>query len=199
MMERNFKTGLALIAALGDLVNATTCLKCIEKLDTATYFTFYGFEVQVFNEITKEHGRNVYRVEDLRYALNNYEKLKHDEHIRFLRYRFGIEKLRDCLTKGASSFIYFGIEFTIDDVKEAIKLVETELLEFVGDLNEGQRILDNKPATSTHYDLNSKNYVRYDCGWRHYVNYRWLKIPRGSNPNLIDLAELNYALQGAAA
>jgi hypothetical protein len=198
-MERNFKTGFALLEALGGLVNAANCLKCIEKLDPATYFKMSNFEVQVFNEITKNHGRNVYRVEDLRDVVENYDRHKHVHHIRYIRFRFGIEKLRDCLTKGASAFNYYGIEFTLEDVKEAIKLVEDELLELFSDLNEARSILEGRAKTATHYDLNGKNYVRYDCGWRHFVNFKWLKMPRGSNPNLINLAELNYALQGAAA
>lgn len=198
-MERNFKTGFALLEALGGLVNAVTCLKCIEKLDPATYFKMSNFEVQVFNEITKNHGRNVYRVEDLRDVVENYDHHKHEHHIRYIRFRFGIEKLRECLTKGASSFSYFGIEFTLEDVKEAIKLIEAELLELFSDLNEAKNIFEGRAKTATHYDLNGKNYVRYDCGWRHFVNFKWLKMPRGSNPHLVNLAELNYALQGVAA
>lgn len=196
-MERRFLTGLLLIDTLGDLVNASTILTCLDKIGTFEYFKQDGFDVIGINEITADEGRRVFRVQDLRYAIQNYELLSRNAKIQYLIHRFGYTKLSECLTKGASEFNYFGVEFTLDHVKESLKLYETQLLERFTDLNEAKTVFEKQAITSTHYDLNTKNYVRCDSAWRHFVNFKWLKIPRGTTTNLVVLSELGNALRGA--
>ncbi|WP_454667825.1 hypothetical protein [Acinetobacter calcoaceticus] len=196
-MERRFLTGLTLIDTLGDLVNASTILTCLDKMGTFEYFKQDDFEVIGMNEITADESRRVYRVQDLRYAIQNYELLTRNAKVQYLIHRFGYTKLSECLTKGASEFNYFGVEFTHDLVKESMKLYETQLLERFTDLNEAKAVFDNQALTSTHYDLSTQKYVRYDNAWRHFVDFKWLKIPRGTTTNLVVLSELGNALRGA--
>jgi hypothetical protein len=195
-MERRFLTGLLLIDTLGDLVNASTILTCLEKMGTFEYFKQDNFQVIGLNEISAEEGRRVYRVQDLRYAIQNYELLSRNAKIQYLIHRFGYTKLSECLTKGASEFNYFGVEFTLDHVKESMKVYETQLLGRFTDLNEAKTVFEKQAITSTHYDLSTQKYVRYDHAWRHFVDFKWLKIPRGTTTNLVVLSELGNALKG---
>lgn len=196
-MDRHFINGLLLIDTLGNLANASTILTCLDKMGAFEYFKQEDFEIIGLNEITGEDGRRVYRVRDLRDAIDNYETLKRDAFSQHLIHRFGYTKLSECLVKGASVFNYFGIEFTIDQVKEAMKVYEARLLERFTDLNEAKAVFDNQALTSTHYDLSTQKYVRYDNAWRNFVDFKWLKIPRGTTSNLVVLSELGNALKGA--